>query len=46
MPKSQEKYYAVKVGRGGPKIYNTWEEVRLQLFGRNFVVTTHAVPVL
>jgi len=31
MPKSQKKYYAVKVGRGGPKIYDTWEEVRQQL---------------
>ena len=38
MPKSQgKKYYAVKVGRGGPKIYDTWDEVRQQLFGRNFV---------
>ncbi|KAF9650729.1 hypothetical protein BDM02DRAFT_1305127 [Thelephora ganbajun] len=26
MPKSKQKYYAVKVGRGGPQIYDTWEE--------------------
>lgn len=36
MPKFQKKYYVVKVGRGGPNIYNTWEEVRWRLFGRNF----------
>lgn len=29
MPKSKKsKYYAVSVGRGGPKVYRTWEEVR------------------
>jgi hypothetical protein len=28
MPKSSKnKYYAVKLGREGPKIYNTWDEV-------------------
>lgn len=28
MPKaSKNKYYAVKLGREGPKIYNTWDEV-------------------
>ena len=37
MPKSQAMYYAVKVGRGGPKIYETWKEVRRQPSGRDFV---------
>ncbi|KAF8557357.1 hypothetical protein OG21DRAFT_305996 [Imleria badia] len=27
MPKApRKKYYAVRVGREGPQIYNTWEE--------------------
>jgi hypothetical protein len=25
---ARPKFYAVKVGRGGPKIYTTWDEVR------------------
>ena len=30
MPKApRKKYYAVRVGREGPKIYDTWEEVGL-----------------
>ncbi|KAF8058242.1 DNA repair and recombination protein pif1 [Lyophyllum atratum] len=29
MPKVARKFYAVAVGRGGPKIYTTWDEVRL-----------------
>ena len=36
MPKSQVKYYAVKVGRGGPKIYDTWKEVRSQFSDCSF----------
>lgn len=32
MPKaSKNKYYAVKLGREGPKIYNTWDEVSVQV---------------
>ena len=28
MPKAaKQKYYAVKIGREGPKIYTTWQEV-------------------
>ena len=27
MPKFKSKFYAVKVGREGPKIYTSWEEV-------------------
>lgn len=35
MPKSgKQKYYAVKVGRGGPQVYTTWEKVRWRLTGR------------
>jgi len=46
MPKSKGmKYYAVRVGRGGPQIYNTWEEVRSQLSDRNSTVTDRAVSV-
>ena len=36
MPKSQAKYYAVRVGRGGPKIYDTWTEVRQKFSDRGF----------
>jgi len=46
MPKSKGvKYYAVRVGRGGPQIYNTWEEVRSQLPDCNPVVTDRVVSV-
>lgn len=27
----KQKYYAVSVGRDGPMIYSTWDEVRLTL---------------
>lgn len=30
MPKAAKtKYYAVKLGREGPQIYNTWDEVSI-----------------
>jgi viroplasmin and RNaseH domain-containing protein len=36
MPKSgKNKYYAVSVGRGGPGIYRTWDEVRLAVTFRH-----------
>lgn len=28
MPKSRKKFYAVCIGREGPKIYETWDEVQ------------------
>lgn len=31
MPKAAKKYYAVRVGRKGPRIYDSWAEVSFLL---------------
>ncbi|KZV76943.1 hypothetical protein PENSPDRAFT_276029 [Peniophora sp. CONT] len=28
MPKHRQKFYAVRQGRGGPRMYNTWDECK------------------
>ena len=43
MPKSKKtKYYAVSVGRGGPMIYSTWDEVR---FLSEIIYVTHVIRI-
>ena len=38
MPKApKQKFYAVKTGREGPRIYTSWEEVRRAIHGPNYV---------
>ena len=46
MPKPGVRFYAVRAGREGPKVYDTWDEVRCVYYLLNWSDCSHFIEAL